>query len=106
MEKSNDNKVSTLKKHFIATRVNARVNRAVKMVARGLGISISEYLRKLIIQDLDSRKMFEGELRKSVNESKTITQVHPRRLEDSIRELIRKADGDEEERSGSLIGRG
>ena len=96
----------TQRKPALATRVSPYVNTSVRKLAKGLGISISEYLRKLILQDLDSRKMFEGELKKAVDESKTIPQVHARRPEDSIRDLLRKDGRDEEERSGSLIGRG
>jgi len=58
--------VITVKKHILATRVGHYVNDSVRGLTRGLGISISEYLRKLIIQDIDSRRLFEEELARAV----------------------------------------
>ena len=59
----------TMKKHILATRVGRYVNNSVHVLTRGLGISISEYLRKLILQDLESRHLFEEALAKSIDES-------------------------------------
>ena len=51
-----------MKKHILATRVGHYVNNSVHVLTRGLGITISEYLRKLILQDLESKRLFEDEL--------------------------------------------
>ena len=61
--------VITMKKHILATRVGHYVNNSVRFLTRGLGISISEYLRKLILQDLESRHLFEEELIKVIDAS-------------------------------------
>ena len=42
----------------------------------GLGISVSEYLRKLIIQDLDSRRLFEDDLAQAVEIGKEEMMNH------------------------------
>ena len=55
-----------MKKHILATRVGHYVNNSVRFLTCGLGISISEYLRKLILHDLESRHLFEDELAKAV----------------------------------------
>jgi len=60
--------VITLKKHILATRVNSYVNKSTRAVARGLGISVSEYLRNLILQDLNSKKMFVDEPKRTVEQ--------------------------------------
>jgi len=61
--------MKTVRKPILATRVSPYINQSVRRLTKGLGISISEYLRKLILQDLDSRKMFEDELKKAVEQS-------------------------------------
>ena len=58
-----------MKKHILATRVGHYVNNSVRVLARGLGISISEYLRKLILQDLESKRLFEDELTEALKKS-------------------------------------
>ncbi|MFX0200387.1 MAG: hypothetical protein ACFFCW_30075 [Candidatus Hodarchaeota archaeon] len=64
-----------MKKHILATRVGRYVNNSVRDLTRGLGISISEYLRKLILQDLDSRRLFEEELAKAIDTSNGDTRA-------------------------------
>ena len=59
-----------MKRKIIATRVGYYVHNSVKDLTGGLGISVSEYLRKLIIQDLDMRHLFEDELAQAVESSK------------------------------------
>lgn len=59
----------TLKDNILATRVTHFVHKTVKMVAKGLGISVSEYLRTLILHDLESKGMFAGELKKAIEHS-------------------------------------
>lgn len=56
-------------KPILATRVVPVINKSVRKLTRGLGISISEYLRRLIFQDLDSRRIFNDELKKAVEEA-------------------------------------
>tara|TARA_B100001971_G_C18067508_1_gene471259 strand:- start:644 stop:835 length:192 start_codon:yes stop_codon:yes gene_type:complete len=56
----------TVKKHILATRVGHYANNSVRTLARGLGISVSEYLRKLILQDLESKRLFEEDLSKAL----------------------------------------
>jgi hypothetical protein len=58
--------VESLKKHILATRVGHYVNDSVKILTKGLDISVSEYLRKLILHDLDSRQIFQNELEKNI----------------------------------------
>ena len=53
-----------MKEHILATRVNDYINKSVRLIAGALGISISEYLRKLILHDLDAMKTFVDELKK------------------------------------------
>ena len=83
--------MKTLKKHILATRVSSYVNNSVRALAKGLGISVSEYLRKLILQDLDSRKMFEDELKRAVEQvdEEEHTSRKPQSPEDAIRKLWR-----------------
>jgi hypothetical protein len=38
--------------------VERRVSTAVKTLSDGMGISVSEYVRRLILADLDSRSFF------------------------------------------------
>ena len=65
-----------MKKKIIATRVGHYVHNSVKDLTRGLGISVSEYLRKLIIQDLDSRRLFEDDLAQAVEIGKEEMMNH------------------------------
>jgi hypothetical protein len=61
----------TQRKPALATRVSPVVNIAVRRLTEALGITISEYLRKLILDDLESKKMFEDELKTAVKKSET-----------------------------------
>ena len=65
----------TLKKHILATRVGHYVNNSVRVLTRGLDISLSEYLRKLILQDLDSRRLFDDELARSIERTKNLKEL-------------------------------
>jgi predicted RecB family endonuclease len=89
----------TQRKQAIATRVSPYVNQSVRKLAKGLGISISEYLRKLILQDLDSRKMFQDELKKAVEQSEAndVTQrPRPRASAHTITQQLLEALAREE----------
>jgi hypothetical protein len=55
-------------KKTIWSRIGIDVDKRVRRISRALGISISEYVRRLILQDLDSRKMFDNELREAIQE--------------------------------------
>lgn len=55
-----------MRKPILATRCAPCVNNAVRKLANSMGVSISEYLRRLVLQDLDSRKMLDEELKKAV----------------------------------------
>lgn len=63
---------------ILATRVGQYVNNSVRRLTVGLGISISEYLRRLIIQDLDSRSLFDDDLKIAV-ESVDEEAIQPRK---------------------------
>lgn len=78
----------TQRKPALATRVSPVVNTAVRRLAKALGITISEYLRALILQDLDSRKMFEDELKRAVEQ--VDEEEHASRKPQSPEEAIRK----------------
>lgn len=55
-----------MKKTILATRVGSYIEKSVRMLIKSLDISISEYLRRLIMQDLDSRNLFDKELREVI----------------------------------------
>jgi hypothetical protein len=57
--------MKTMKEHILATRVNDYINKSVRVLSEALGINISEYLRKLILHDLDAMKTFVDELKKT-----------------------------------------
>ena len=52
-----------MRKPILATRVSPYVNTSVKQIVKNLGITVSEYIRSLILQDLNSKKFFDGEHR-------------------------------------------
>ena len=79
----------TRRKPAIATRVSPVVNTAVRQLTKALGITISEYLRKLILDDLESKQMFKGELKKAVEQSET--NDHTQRPERRITKQLLKA---------------
>jgi hypothetical protein len=81
----------TQRKPALATRVSPYVNNAVRRLTTGLGITISEYLRKLILQDLESRRIFDDELKKAVMESEP--HIRKRAPKENIIELFRKRSG-------------
>jgi len=76
----------TVRKPAIATRVSPVVNNAVRQLTKALGITISEYLRKLILDDLESKQMFRGEFKKTVEQPQT--KDLKERIGDSIRKLL------------------
>ena len=50
-------------KKTIWSRVGADIDKSVRKLAEAMGISISEYVRRLILEDLDSRNLFETKRR-------------------------------------------
>lgn len=82
----------TRRKPALATRVSPIVNIAVRRLTEALGITISEYLRKLILDDLESKKMFEDELKTAVKKSE------PKARKETPGEMLRKllSEPDEE----------
>ena len=58
-----------MRKPILATRVAPYINKSVRRLTKALGISISEYLRRLILQDFDSRKIFDDELKRVIEQS-------------------------------------
>jgi len=47
-------------------RLKPEVKELVKQMAKAQGVSISEYLRKLVINDLDQRNVFTTELKQKL----------------------------------------
>ena len=52
-----------MRKPILVTRVAPYLNTNVKRLTKALRISRSEYLRRFTLQDLDSTKIFDDELR-------------------------------------------
>ena len=75
----------TVRKPALATRVSPVVNNAVRQLTKALGITISEYLRKLILTDLETKQMFWGEFKKTVEQPQTKDRKD--RIEDIMRKL-------------------
>jgi len=84
----------TQRKPALATRVSPNVNASVRRLTKALGITISEYLRKLILDDLESKQMFKGEFKKAVEQSETNDRTQ--RPKESIGEQLLKAFAREE----------
>ena len=57
------------KKAYLGTWVEVSVIDIVKQLAEAKGISQSEYLRQLILQDLDKRTVFTTKLKKQMEET-------------------------------------
>jgi len=51
------------KKTMIWSRVNADVKETVQRLADSMGVSISEYIRMLVLRDLDKRSVFTAQLK-------------------------------------------
>ena len=80
----------TQRKPAIATRVSPVVNNAVRQLTGALGITISEYLRKLILNDLESKQMFEGEIKEAIEKSENKEhKASPEKLLKRLLELER-----------------
>ena len=54
------------KKMYVGAWVETTLVDIVKMLAETQGVSQSEYLRQLIIQDLDKRTVFTTQLKKDI----------------------------------------
>jgi len=48
---------------IISCYVDAEVKKTIEVLARKMGISLSEYLRRLVIDDLDKRSFFTSKLK-------------------------------------------
>ena len=57
---------SMSKKMYVGAWVETTLVDIVKMLAETQGVSQSEYLRQLIIQDLDKRTVFTTQLKKDI----------------------------------------
>ena len=85
----------TLKNHHVATRVSSAVNDAVRRVARGLGISRSEYLRSLILKDLNSKGFLRDEqLKRAVKQAEEDERTPERSI---IGELFLSGEREEDD---------
>ena len=51
-----------MKKHILATRVGQRIYKSVQFVSNRLDISRSEYVRNVILSDLENRNVLDIEL--------------------------------------------
>ena len=58
----------TVRKPAIATRVAPAVNNAVRKLTKILGITVSEYLRKLILDDLESKRILNVQFPKTIDQ--------------------------------------
>jgi transcriptional regulator with XRE-family HTH domain len=87
------NKVLTQRKPILATRVSPVVNKSVKQLAKILGITVSEYLRKLILDDLESKQMLSKQFTKTVEQ--TEPKQNKERPEDKIRKLLSRLQEEE-----------
>ena len=76
--------MTTYRKPAIATRVSPAVNKAVRQLTNALGLTISEYLRKLILDDLESKGMFNAQIKESIEQTETMDR------EESPRDLIKR----------------
>ncbi|MEM3697411.1 MAG: hypothetical protein QXZ02_03040 [Candidatus Bathyarchaeia archaeon] len=45
------------------TKVDAHIRKLVEALARSQGLTISEYVRRLVIEDLDKRSVFTAKLK-------------------------------------------
>ena len=72
-------------KKTIWARVGPEIDKWVRNLSQAMGISISEYVRTLILQDLESKGMFKEELKKNLERS----EKHEKIPENSIRESLR-----------------
>jgi hypothetical protein len=61
--------MTTRRKPILATRVSPVVDNVVRILANTLGITISEYLRKLILDDLESKRVFNGHFTKTIGQT-------------------------------------
>lgn len=58
-------------KTMLWARVDVEIKDAVEKLARAKGISLSEYVRSLVLEDLDKRTFFTTKLKRgSANESR------------------------------------
>ena len=53
-----------MKEHMLATRVGHSIYNSVQTLTEAIDISVSEYLRKIILSDLDSKSLLDLELRR------------------------------------------
>ncbi len=63
-----------MKTKIIGTRVSKEIRKTIDRLAMTKGISISEYVRQLIISDLDKRSVFTTKL-KTLQDSAIISET-------------------------------
>lgn len=56
-----------MKTKIIGTRVSSEVRKTIERLSDSKGISISEYVRQLIISDLDKRSVFTTKLKEQAS---------------------------------------
>lgn len=54
------------KAYMLWTRVDGNVKRIVEKLAKSQGLTISEYVRRLVIEDLDKRSIFTVMLKEGI----------------------------------------
>ena len=64
---------NTLKTNIVGTRVSPDVRSTIEKLTASQGVSISEYVRQLIISDLDKRSIFTTKL-KTLQESDAVSE--------------------------------
>ena len=79
----------TKRKPALATRVSPNIYNSFKLLANNLGITVSEYLRRLILQDLESKKMLQYRLKNADQEDED-NEAIIRRRSDNPAEAIRR----------------
>jgi len=57
-------KCSKRKGELLYASVTPEIKEGVKRLALAMGISVSEYVRRLILQDLDNRTLFTDQLKR------------------------------------------
>jgi antitoxin component of RelBE/YafQ-DinJ toxin-antitoxin module len=63
------------KKYMLWTRVDENIRRLVERLAKSKGLTMSEYLRQLIIEDLDKRSIFTTLLKHNIINSNATPDV-------------------------------
>jgi antitoxin component of RelBE/YafQ-DinJ toxin-antitoxin module len=60
------------KSSYLWTRVDGNIRKLVEELAKSMGLTTSEYIRRLIIEDLDKRSIFTTLLKRDIIDSNAI----------------------------------